>query len=224
MEVFSLNVGQVNDPILKERAFETPIVVTKAHLRAIKNKCVAILDPYSADGTTILYNPNKASVIGLEGRALKSPREVLQIIGTDYIRERIFSGWHLNAAFSTATLDKIIRLHGRNAVLCVTDIRFVNEYEFLKEKFGNDFTCYYITRPEAEKQLNKATHPSELETRKIRDLLGDSVIVNDGSMDELEEKLSKLELSTKEEKLGKGSRFGFVTKDGAKRATGNTNK
>ena len=35
------------------------------------------------------YNVNKATISGLEGMVLKTPREILQIIGTDFIRERV---------------------------------------------------------------------------------------------------------------------------------------
>ena len=214
--VFDIAATNLNDPVLKEKPFATPIVLTKKHLRAIKNLCTDIVDPLSEDGTTYLYNPNKASIVGLENMELKSPREVLQIIGTEYIRNQIFSEWHLRAAFSKASLDNFKRQYGVDVVLCVTDVRFVNEYLFLKEKFGADFSCFYIERPEAEAKLALATHPSELETKKIKELLGSSLIKNSGTIEELKETLESLTLTTKETKPAKGSRFKFG-EDGKRR-------
>jgi hypothetical protein len=212
-EIFNIPAIMLEDPILKEKAFKEPLVLTRKHLRDVKNKCVEILDPYTDGGEIVLYNPNKATIIGLENRTINSPRELLQIIGTDFIRNRIFEGWHLNAAFSDATLEYQKKQHGVNAALCVTDIRFVNEYLYLKNRFGSDFNCFYILRPDAEKILESATHASELETKKIRELLTDSVIKNEGNVDELKETLSKLEL-LKEVKAAKKSRAVFVDKNG----------
>lgn len=189
-KVFGIPAQVLNDPVFKERPFKEPITLTKKHLRDIKNECVLRLDP--VQGSTLLYNPNKASVIGIEGRVLTSPRELMQFVGTDFIRQRIFGGWHLHAAFSTQTLAK----YQKNSVYCVTDIRFVNEYLFLKERLGDDFRCFYVERPEAEEQLKHATHPSELETQKIKALLPpENIIKNDGDLDDLKKKLYALKLT-----------------------------
>lgn len=204
-KVFKIPLHNLNDPILKEALFETPIVLTKKHLRDIKNECVRLVDPES-DGK-LLYNPNKASVLGIEGRSLSSPRELMQFIGTDFIRNKIFQGWHLNAAFGKENL----RQYDANGVYCVTDIRFMNEYEFLKERFGDDFSCFYVERPEAEEKLKTATHPSELETQKIKAALDESsIVVNDGSIEDLQDKLNKLKFIPAPRK--KGSRFKFGSK------------
>lgn len=203
-KVFGIPLTVLNDPVLKERPFKEPIALTRKHLRDIKHECTSRLDP--VQGSILLYNPNKATVYGLENRTLVSPRELMQVVGTDFIRQRIFGEWHLQAAFSPETLSK----YAKNGVYCVTDIRFVNEYEYLKNRFGNDFQCYYVERPEAEENLKTATHPSELETQKIKTLLPEAnVIHNDGSIDDLKKKLLAIK-AIEEAKPKKG--FKFVTK------------
>lgn len=204
-KVFKIPLQVLNDPVLKEKPFATPIVLTKRHLRDIKNECVRLLDP-EQDGV-VLYNPNKMSIIGLEGRVMNSPRELMQFVGTDVIRNRMFGKWHLLAAFGKTNLSQ----YDQNGIYCVTDIRFMNEYEFLKEKFGDEFSCYYVERPEAEEKLKTATHASELETQTIRAALDESSILkNDGDMDDLKEKLDELKFTPAPRK--KGSRFKFGEK------------
>lgn len=204
-KVFKIPLQVLNDPVLKETPFKQPITLTKKHLRDIKNECVTILNP--EQGNVLLYNPNKASVLGIEGRVMNSPRELMQFIGTDFIRNRIFQGWHLNAAFGEANLSKC----EANGVYCVTDARFFNEYEFLRDRFGDDFSCYYVERPEAEENLKNATHASELETQKIKAALpSENIILNDGTEDDLKKKLLSLDFAPAPRK--KGSRFKFGTK------------
>lgn len=205
-KVFKIPLQTLNDPVLKEKPFKEPLVLTLKHLREVKNECVAMLDPLQNDRQ--VYNPNKASTYGIEGRVLKSPRELMQFIGTDYIRERIYGKWHLEAAFAPARLAKL----QKTGVYCVTDARFENEYQFLKDRFGDDFMCFYVERPEAEEILAKAiadgsAHKSESDTQKIKALLPEeNVIQNDGDIKDLKEKLLSIKL-IQEAKPRKGFQF-----------------
>lgn len=205
-KVFKIAPSILNDPVLKERPFKTPLVLTKKHLRDIKNLCVEFLDPIQGD--RVIYNPNKTSISGIEGRTLNSPREIMQFIGTDFIRDRIYGRWHLEAAFAPNRISKL----AKNGVYCVTDARFENEYQFLKDRFGNDFMCFYIERPEAEKQLaksieDKTVHKSESDTQKVKSVLPEeNIIKNDGTVEELKEKLLSLKL-IQEAKPRKGFQF-----------------
>jgi ABC-type oligopeptide transport system ATPase subunit len=202
-KVFGLSVQVLNDPDLKERAFQTPIKLTKKHFRDIMRLCETYLPPVTSDGL-ILYR-STASIAGLEGREMKSPRELMQFIGTEYIRDRVYKEFHMRAAFSEAVLSKL-----EEGVYAVTDVRFANEHEFLKGKFGADFTCFYVDRPEAEERLAQATHPSELEVKKIREILPETQILkNHGSMDEFKALLKETELP-KEDKTGAKKKRGFV--------------
>ena len=211
-KVFDIPMQVLNDPELKEKPFAEmkqfgePVVLTSRALRLIKREC-SMRVPETDDNVVMKYNVERASITGLEGRAMKTPRQLLQVIGTDFIRDRIYKNWHLEAAFSEAQLSKLTK----SGVYCITDARFPNELEFLKEKFGAAFTAYYVERPEAEERLAAATHESELGVKAIREVLGEEhVIQNAGTMDafgKLVKGLKAPEESTAEKTKGPGSKF-----------------
>lgn len=193
-EVFKLHHNLVNDPILKEKEFDTPITLTSAHFRKINLLMTDILDQ-----DEFFYNPYKASIAGLEGQVITTPRHLLQFIGTEYIRNRIHPDWHLQAAFSKTTLAKL----DEEGLYCVTDARFPNEYEFLANKFGEDFQGFYVERPEAEERLAQSTHASELQVLEVKKLIPESnILKNDKSLEDLKKQLLKLNLGTQKPKSG----------------------
>ncbi len=205
-EVFKLHHNYVNDPVLKEKEFETPITLTSAHFRKIN---LAMTDHLDQD--EFFYNPYKASIAGLEGQVIKSPRHLLQFIGTEYIRNRIHPDWHLQAAFSKTTLAKL----DEDGLYCVTDARFPNEYQFLANKFGEDFQGFYVERPEAEEKLAVSTHDSELKVLEVKALIPEeNILKNDKSLEDLKKQLLKLNLGTSKPKKGTtkdaGSKFKFA--------------
>jgi len=186
-EVFGLHHTLVHDPILKEKPLSTgEIVITPKLLRKINQIMLDYLDP-----DEFYYNPNKASVIGLEGVPLRTPREILQVIGTEWIRNRIHPDWHLQAAFSSKALASL----NEDGLYCVTDARFANEYQFLANKFGADFKGFYVERPEAEELLAQATHDSERKVLEVKAIIpAENILVNDGSLEDLKKKLLSLGL------------------------------
>jgi hypothetical protein len=208
-QVFGLHVNLLNDPILKEKELKEPITLNLKHIRAIRDLCEQYVDPVTEDGY-IKYNPAALSVVGLEGRVFKTPRELMQVIGTDLIRDRLYKNFHMEAAFSPEATKKL----KKSGTYCVTDVRFLNEHEFLSSKFGSAYKAYYVSRPEADEKLAEATHPSELETQKIRSLLTESVIDNSGSLKELESLLKKLDLGTPSEDKPE-SKFRYVRREDA---------
>lgn len=205
--VFGLSDYQVDDPVGKERELETPIILTIKHLRALNKELAAWVEPVDPVTQIIRYNVNRISVVGLEGTEFKTPRYLLQFIGTDYIRDRVWKDWHVTAAMSDKALAK---LPDANAIYAVTDVRFENELEALQNKFGAAFACFYIERPEAEERLKEATHPSELVSIKLREQLGDdAVLKNDGDVDDFKKVLKGIKIPTEPYKLPKKSRFVF---------------
>ncbi len=193
-EVFKLHHNFVNDPILKEKELETPITLTAAHFRKIN-----LLMTDHLDQDEFFYNPYKASIAGLEGQVIKTPRHLLQFIGTEYIRNRIHPDWHLQAAFSKTTLAKL----DEDGLYCVTDARFPNEYTFLANKFGEDFQGFYVERPEAEEKLAESTHPSELQVLEVKKLIPEAnILKNDKSLEDLKKQLLKLNLGISVPKKG----------------------
>lgn len=188
-EFFNLHPNLMHDADLKELPLKEPIILRPATLRKLKHKLYDYLDPY-VEGQ--FYNVNKAPIQGLENRVVNTPRELLQIVGTDLIRDRIYKDWHLKTAFNTDFLSKK-RDFKKDGTYVVTDCRFLNEYEFLKT-INPNLQSFYIERPEAEQTLQDATHQSELETIKIREAVlkdGGSIIKNDGSLKDLEKTVLK---------------------------------
>lgn len=205
-EVFQLHHTLVHDPELKEKPLKNgEIIITPRILRKINELMLDYLDPEE-----FYYNPNKASVIGLEGTPLRTPREILQVIGTEWIRNKIHPDWHLQAAFSKKALASL----NEDGLYCVTDARFVNEYQFLAERFGESFSGFYVERPKAEKQLSEASHDSERKILEVKALIpSESIIKNDGSLEDLKKKLLSLGFSKPEPtpKSKKGqSKFKFT--------------
>lgn len=213
-KVFGVDLGILNDPVLKEKLFVDlknfgkPIELTERLLRQVKKECAAMLEEYDPNTGLMRYNIDRVSVTGLAGQLMESPRQLLQVIGTEFIRDRIYKGWHVEAAFSDSALAKLTQ----SGTYCVTDTRFTNEYEFLKEKFQDDFICYYVERPEKEEILAKATHASELGVKEIRAIIGEkAVIKNDSTIEEFQEKLDKLIETVAVSPARRGSRFVFGT-------------
>jgi uncharacterized tellurite resistance protein B-like protein len=175
----------------KETKYETPIVLTKQVLKLIKNELPKYVSELDKTNNTFRYNVDRTSLTGLENREIWSLRELLQVVGTDFIRDRVYKNWHLEAAFSPKALAKL----NTAKIYSVTDVRFENELQFLQTKFPKSFICYYIENPEAEERLQSATHASELEIKKLRALVSEEFIVkNDGSLEDLEKTVMKLKL------------------------------
>jgi hypothetical protein len=207
MEVFQLHHNYMNDPILKEKPLKEPITITPKLLRKVNQLMMDYLDI-----DEFYYNPNKASVVGLEGQILSSPREILQIIGTEWIRNRIHPDWHLQAAFAKKAMSQL----NPDGLYCVTDARFPNEYQFLADRFGEDFRGFYVERPEAEERLAQSTHASELQVLEVKKLItSENILVNNGSIDDLKKKLLSLKLNgadvtAKPKTKGQSGKFKFA--------------
>lgn len=205
-EVFKLHHNYMNDPSLKEKELEEPIVLQSKHFRKINLAMTEHLDQ-----DEYFYNPYKASIAGLEGRVITTPRQLLQVIGTDYIRNRIDPNWLLQAAFSKSTLAKM----DQEGLYCITDARFPTEYQFLADRFGEDFKGFYVERPEAEQRLQEGAHASELQVLEVKKLIPEeNVLQNNKSLEDLKKKLLALKLGDEKPKGKKGqanaSKFKFA--------------
>lgn len=213
-KVFDLHFNLLNDPVLKEKELATPITLTRKNIKNILQMCEQYVPSVQKDGR-MLYRSEAVSVVGLEGRMFKTPRELMQIIGTELIRDRVYKGFHREAAFSELALSKL----KKDGVYAVTDVRFLDEHTFLEAKYGTAYKPYYVDRPEASEKLTASiatgnAHQSETETQKIRELLADSTIENHGDLKDLKEMLEDLDLGTEgTEAPAKGSRFRFAAKE-----------
>lgn len=212
---FELPTQLMHDPVLKEKDFKEPLKATARILKNIKRELPKYLAEMGEDGL-IKYNIDRVAINGLENRLFKNPREILQIIGTDFIRNRVYQSWHLEAAFGKTNLAK----YRQDATYCITDTRFLNEYEYLKELFGDAIDFYYVERPKAEKVLKKATHESELEILKIKEKIPkENIIKNNKKLEDLEKIVMDLRLpkasvtaGTLGENSASNSRFVYGTR------------
>jgi hypothetical protein len=98
----------------------------------------------------------------------KSPRELLQSLGTDWGRDMVAQDIWLQAAASRVAGDAVF-----------TDMRFENEVEWVKSTGGR---VWKITRDVPGSLECKSSHKSE---GRITDEMVDLVIRNDGSLADL---------------------------------------
>ena len=104
----------------------------------------------------------------------KSPRELMQLLGTEWGRDMVHPElWLLLAA---QNLDLIARTHDTANGLVVTDLRFNNEADFIRNRGG---VVIHMDRASAPAV---APHSSE---NGIWTAPGDLWLPNDGTFDEL---------------------------------------
>lgn len=101
------------------------------------------------------------------GKYIETVRDMLQFIGTDYIR-RYDKDWHIN---------KIREMINENTNYVIDDVRFPNEKKMI-EDLGGD--CWFVTRTTLE---NVSNHESETSI-KWKDCFN-KVIINNSTLNEM---------------------------------------
>ena len=150
---------------------------------------------YKAAGSSVLYATEeeirKTTPIPIKVRL--TPRLLLQLLGTECGREIIHPNIWINALF--ADYKTLGFGDGDVAVLefpnwIITDVRFPNEAQAIKDRGGVVIRVNrYDENGMPYKTLNN--HPSEI---ALNDYDFDYVIENDGSIEELVEKVKQLNL------------------------------
>jgi len=108
-------------------------------------------------------------------------RKLLQYIGTELFRENID-----DAVWVKSLWYKI--LDDMNSNYVVTDVRFPNELDYFKENANKgEFVSIKVVRPGFEGTVGLSSHASE-----AYDLECDHMVINDGSIEDLEGKISKV--------------------------------
>jgi hypothetical protein len=107
----------------------------------------------------------------------KSPRELLQTLGTEWGRDTIRDDIWIAIAMRQAA--KILEYQKGNGGVCLTDVRFANEAEAIKAAGG---VVWMVTRSAACLSPEAAMHSSEA---GIPGHLIDDVIANGGSLEDL---------------------------------------
>lgn len=169
--------------------YETVDPAMESFAGPIKSMVAMLLDFYGIGTVTqheTLYpyidGDKKEEVIESIGT---SPRILMQTLGTDWGRKLIDENIWLNCMRERLVRWEESARHGKNgAVVCITDVRFDNEAEMIKELGGE---IVQITRPEAEKlSVGYDDHISEI---GIRPDLIDMTIDNSGDLYKLYDRL-----------------------------------
>lgn len=159
---FDLSLASMDSNLQKEMEFDPPIYMEDYHI-------LSILEAYKneIDGKEVNIRPHI-------GKIFYTRRQILQYVGTELLRS-------IDAEIHTKAL--YLRMQQfPEASYVISDIRFPNEFDFFKEKYGNLFECYYINNKLAELKASKDTHASELlvkETMKKCEVIENNTSLND---------------------------------------------
>lgn len=116
----------------------------------------------------------------------KSPRELMQLLGTEWGRQLVHP--QLWLLLAERNLQQLAEHHQAMRGVVIRDVRFDNEAHWVRSKGG---VILHITRADAQAV---AAHPSE---SGITPRPGDITLRNDGTLDDLYDKLSALRLQLK---------------------------
>lgn len=163
-----LNLLEGDNP-LREKPFPEPLVFSAEHYVRLRDE----------------VSPNSSMTLGfpLVGRHLRSPREVLQFVGTDVVRT-LDPFWHVRKLCATMDWKKNVG---------VTDVRFSNEVSGLKSRGA---VLVFVERGEAE----NLGHVSE----QVESLAGacDFRVQNNGSLEDFYGKLDEVKRAVLSKKGG----------------------
>jgi hypothetical protein len=157
--VFGVPRQDMDNPMLKEVSFDTPISITNTNI-------VDLLETIFNDGFSFDLEKTTLEVCkNFYGKILTSIRDMLQTIGTDlcrtYIQDDIWLAYVKNS------------ISNSNTPIVITDARFQNERDYLKSLGA---ILVLVKRPGCE---SSSTHISENQLGKESDY--DVVIYNDNT-------------------------------------------
>lgn len=164
-KAFGIPRHHFDDQNKKEVQFETP---KKLDL----DKIDSILRDYNAPMNSRTVKP---SLVGME---LYTPRHIAQIVGTELLRDGVSKNVHI---------ENVI-IHPE-AITVISDTRFENEYEMMKNRDDIEYYAAYVYRKQAEEVAKTSTHASETEFFKFKDKC--YVIDNNGDLRDLELNVKK---------------------------------
>ena len=180
-DLFRFTPDQI-DGDAKDSLLDKDVPLTTSIVRKIIHK---VADLYNRLKNENIINPYSISVSSWDRYAFtkgkNTYRDVIKFVATEIIRY-ICSDWHIEMAF------KDVESQG---VYLITDMRFENEYDFCKKKFGDEFYLIYVKNDEAEIK-GQDNHPSEQGYQKLRDK-ADAVIESVyGELEQLEKDSAKV--------------------------------
>jgi len=118
-----------------------------------------------------------------------SPRQIMQFVGTELVRNNIdkLLGTTAESLWITV-LEQKLSHYKETATVIITDVRFQDEYDWIIKNNGK---IIHLTRPGYDGKVGIPSHQSEADINlHSKEKLYE--IVNDGTFEDLENKVSKL--------------------------------
>jgi hypothetical protein len=125
----------------------------------------------------------------MQFNVMMSVREFLQKLGTEAMRDGLHTNVWVNALMCDYRRPKMSEYNPSNWI--ITDVRFPNELEAINDMNG---LTIRVVRPQIETANFKPQHPSET---ALDDAEFDYEIINDGSVDDLIEKVRQILITEK---------------------------
>lgn len=160
-----------------------------------KYKCMALADPIK-DIARIMFNFSEKQLYEAEKDDIDKrwnikPREFFEQFGTDIMQFDIYK--YLPTLTSTVPPRKfwvmsLLSKITKNDKIIITDIRGQHEIEEI-QKFNPNAIFIRIVRPSQLIHITYSTHITQLEPNQIGDEFITKTIINDGTIDELREKI-----------------------------------
>lgn len=125
-----------------------------------------------------LYTSHKELV---DSRWGKSPREILQFLGTDVLRKHITDDFFIVSM--KQRIESIIKGDGVVKGVVITDVRFDNEAKLIRDMGG---IIIKITRDSG----SETSHSNHITEKGISEQFIDHTIINNGSLDEFKTKVN----------------------------------
>ena len=125
-------------------------------------------------------------ITGWDGNDKTKPRELLQVLGTDIIRNKIDKDF-----FVKRTCEDIVIYKYYFDVIIISDVRYPNELEEPKKRFQNVITVK-VDRPNFENELTEKEKKHATETALDNYTNYDYTIENDGDLNTLTNKVETL--------------------------------
>lgn len=185
-EIFGLSDYQLNDPVGKASQLDRARVLDSEAFHQIVD-WIQLTHDISSFATMLIELKRKyvTDYVTLHGtnKTFSTPREVLQFVGTDLIRE-LNPQYHVEVLLHTLKSNPDTRF-------CVTDSRFSNERKVLKDEFNATlvrvkrpfYTPEHLINAEIPAPDSKSTHISENSLGPDSEY--DAVVLNDGSIEDL---------------------------------------
>lgn len=144
-EVLEIDTKNFHINELKEVPFADPITITKEQIEAV----------ITAFGLKYDYDTHVRPHVGT---LIETPRQSLQFFGTNVLHP-IDDLVHIKNAVADMPTE---------GVIVVTDLRFLQEFEYFETKHADEFFPFYIKNTKAELIAEGDTHPSETDLKKFK--------------------------------------------------------